>query len=118
MSNPFNFQMVIGNLGKKPELQKFKNGTPYCFFEIASNRQGEEAGCDWIRCRVTNGAAEAMVKYGDKGRRVMVTGEHRQGFQSEKAFSFLKGDSFRFLDANPNKGEAETFSDPDADEIP
>lgn len=118
MSNPFNFQMVIGNLGKKPELQKFSNGTVYCFFEVANNRQGEDAGCDWIRCRVTAGAAEAMVKYGDKGRRVMVTGEHRQGYQNEKAFSFLKADSFRFLDANPNKGAEETggFSDPD--EIP
>jgi single-stranded DNA-binding protein len=117
MSNPFNMQMVIGNLGKKPELKKFSNGTVYAFFEVANNRLGEKAGTDWIRCRVTNGAAEALVKYGEKGRRVMVVGEHRQGYENEKAFSFLKADSFRFIDANPNKGEAETFSDDDV-EIP
>jgi len=76
----FNKIIVIGNLGRDPEMRFTPQGTPVCSFTMASNeRRKDKAGepqdvTTWFRVTVWGKQAETASKYLTKGRQVYVEG--------------------------------------------
>lgn len=75
--------ILVGNLGRDPELRYMPDGTAVTSFSLATNRrwtnadgsQGEETV--WFRVSVWRRQAETVAQYLTKGRQVMVEGRLR-----------------------------------------
>ncbi len=76
----FNKVIVVGNLGRDPEMKFTPQGTPVCTFSVATNerrrgREGEQQDVTtWFRVTVWGRQAETASKYLTKGRSVYVEG--------------------------------------------
>lgn len=76
----FNKVIVVGNLGRDPEMRYTPQGTPVCTFSVATNeRKKTSAGeqqdiTTWFRVTVWGKQAENVSKYLTKGRSVYVEG--------------------------------------------
>lgn len=72
--------IIVGNLGRDPEMRYTGDGTPVTSFSVATNRrwtnsdgsQGEETV--WFRVSAWRRLAETCAQYLSKGRQVMVEG--------------------------------------------
>ena len=76
----FNKIIVVGNLGRDPELRYTPQGTAVCSFTVASNeRRKDKNGMQqdfttWFRVTVWGKQAETVSKYLSKGRSVYIEG--------------------------------------------
>jgi single-strand DNA-binding protein len=76
----FNKVIVVGNLGRDPEMRFTPQGTPVCTFSVATNeKRKDKAGepqdfTTWFRVTVWGKQAETVSKYLTKGRSVYVEG--------------------------------------------
>ena len=76
----FNKIIIVGNLGRDPELRYTPQGNAVCNFSMATNeRRRDKAGeqqdiTTWFRVTVWGKQAENVSKYLAKGRRVYVEG--------------------------------------------
>ena len=72
--------ILVGNLGRDPELRYTKSGQPVATFSLATNerfqnREGEvQERTEWHRVVVYGRAAENCAQYLSKGRSVYVEG--------------------------------------------
>jgi single-strand DNA-binding protein len=79
----FNKVILVGNLGRDPELRYTAQGTPVCSFSIATNerrkdRNGEmQDHTTWFRVTLWNRLAETASQYLQKGRQVYIEGRLR-----------------------------------------
>jgi len=72
--------IIVGNLGRDPEMRYTADGTPVTSFSVATNRRwtsqdgskGEETV--WFRVSAWRRTAETCAQYLSKGRQVMVEG--------------------------------------------
>ena len=71
--------IIVGNLGRDPEMRYTPDGTPVTNFSVATNRrcnqdgsQGEET--TWFRVTAWRRQAEVAAEYLSKGREVMIEG--------------------------------------------
>lgn len=75
-----NKAVLIGNLGKDPELRYTPSGTAICTFSLATtdrfkNKQGEQQDkTEWHNIVVWAGLAEICGKYLTKGKQVYIEG--------------------------------------------
>ena len=75
--------MLIGHLGRDPELRYTASGTPVCNFSMAvsrrwSGRDGEQQEeTEWFRVTAWNKLAETCANYLAKGRQVYIEGRVR-----------------------------------------
>ncbi len=75
-----NKAILVGNLGKDPELRYTPSGTAVCTFSIATsdrfkNKQGEQQErTEWHNIVVWAGLAEICGKYLTKGKQVYIEG--------------------------------------------
>jgi single-strand DNA-binding protein len=73
--------IIVGNLGRDPEMRYTPDGTPVTSFSVATNRkwnnpdgsQGEET--TWFRVTAWRRTAEVCNQYLQKGRLVLIEGE-------------------------------------------
>src|ERR687895_110228 len=76
----FNKIIVVGNLGRDPEMRFTPQGTAVCSFTVATNeRRKDKTGeqqdvTTWFRVTVWGKQAETVSKYLTKGRSVYVEG--------------------------------------------
>lgn len=79
----FNKVIIVGNLGRDPELRYAPSGTPVCSFSLATNekrkvKSGEfEEVVTWFRVTLFGKQAEAAANYLVKGRPVFIEGRLR-----------------------------------------
>lgn len=79
----FNKIILVGNLGKDPELRYTPQGTPVCSFTMATNeRKRDKTGesqdvTTWFRVTLWGRQAETASQYLTKGRPVYVEGRLR-----------------------------------------
>jgi single-strand DNA-binding protein len=75
-----NKAILVGNLGKDPELRYTPSGTAVCTFSLATtdrfkNKQGEQQErTEWHNIVVWAGLAEICGKYLTKGKQVYIEG--------------------------------------------
>ena len=75
-----NKAILVGNLGKDPELRYTPSGTAVCTFTLATserfkNKQGEQQDrTEWHNIVVWAGLAEICGKYLTKGKQVYIEG--------------------------------------------
>lgn len=129
--------MIIGNVGRDPELKMTANGKPVCEFSVAVNRvfgggQGGERQeqTDWYRVSCWGRQAETAQQIVSKGRLVFVEGRFSprewQGNDGQKRLSLeISADNFQMLDSRRDRAEGATAAPPpaegntfDPDEIP
>ena len=79
----FNKIILVGNLGRDPELRYTPQGTPVCSFTMSTNeRRRDKSGeqqdlTTWFRVTLWGRQAEAASQYLTKGRPVYVEGRLR-----------------------------------------
>jgi single-strand DNA-binding protein len=79
----FNRIIIVGNLGRDPELRYTPQGTPVCTFTMATNdrrkdRNGEMTDqTTWFRVTLWNRQAETASQYLHKGKSVYIEGRLR-----------------------------------------
>ena len=81
MAGAFEQTIIVGNVGRDPELRYTQSGRAVCDFSVAvttrwrdsqTNEQKEKTS--WYRCTTWAGLAEVCNKYVKKGMSVLVTG--------------------------------------------
>jgi single-strand DNA-binding protein len=79
----FNKIIIVGNLGKDPELRYTPQGTAVCSFSVATNEKRKDKSGEmqdvttWFRVTLWNRQAENASKYLSKGRPVYIEGRLR-----------------------------------------
>ena len=77
----YQYTIIIGNVGRDPELRYTQSGVAVCDFSVAvsrrwndrtSNEQREET--TWFRVSAWRGLAETANQYVHKGMQIMVAG--------------------------------------------
>ena len=78
----YQYTVIVGNVGRDPELRYTPNGQAVCDFSVAVNRYWTDRISNerrekntWFRVTCWNKLAEAVNQYVRKGRQVLVTGE-------------------------------------------
>jgi single-strand DNA-binding protein len=83
--------MLIGNLGKDPDLQVTSDGTPYTRFSLAVNRSYKTASgekkeeTEWFNIVAWRQLAEICEKYLHKGSKVYIEGRLTQRKYTDKS---------------------------------
>jgi single-strand DNA-binding protein len=79
----FNKIIVVGNLGRDPELRYTPQGTPVCSFTVATNEKRKDRAGEtqdvttWFRVTLWGRQAETASQYLAKGRPIYVEGRLR-----------------------------------------
>jgi single-strand DNA-binding protein len=79
----FNKIILVGNLGRDPELRYTPQGTPVCSFTVATNeKRKDKAGemqdvTTWFRVTFWGRQAETASQYLTKGRPIYIEGRLR-----------------------------------------
>ena len=126
----YNKVVIIGNLGRDPELRYTPNGTPVCTFSIATNerrkdRNGEyQDHVTWFRITLWQRRAEAASQYLSKGLPVYIEGRlrveeyvDRDGKQRHSLE--VEATEMQFLSGRQERGEAssqQSHNEPDLSE--
>jgi len=79
MSRSVNKIILVGNVGRDPDIQQTKNGTKVAHFSLATNRRApagadEEEHTDWHRLTLWNRLAQFAEDYVKTGDRIYVEG--------------------------------------------
>ena len=79
----FNKIILVGNLGRDPELRYTPQGTPVCSFTVATNEKRKDKSGEmqdfttWFRVTLWGRQAETASQYLTKGRPIYVEGRLR-----------------------------------------
>jgi single-strand DNA-binding protein len=77
--------MILGHLGRDPNMRYTPSGVPVCDFSVATNRKWKtQDGADgeettWFQVTTWRGLAENCNRYLSKGRAVLIEGELKPG---------------------------------------
>lgn len=77
MSRSVNKMILVGNVGRDPDIQQTKNGTKVAHFSLATNRRPDPEGnerTDWHRITVWNRTAQFVEDYVRAGDRLYLEG--------------------------------------------
>src|SRR5262245_30054509 len=79
----FNKVILVGNLGRDPELKYSNSGTPVCTFSMATKaKKNDQSGeyqdqVTWFKVTLLGRQAETASQYLSKGRPVYIEGRLR-----------------------------------------
>ena len=78
----YQYTIIIGNVGRDPELRYTQSGVAVCDFSVAVSRKWTDRATNeprekttWFRVSAWRGLAETCNQYVRKGMSVMVTGD-------------------------------------------
>lgn len=119
----YQYTIIIGNVGRDPEMRYTQSGVAVCDFSVAvsrkwtdktTNERKEET--EWFRVSAWRGLAETCNQYVRKGMQIMVTGR-----VSASAYTAQDGTARASLELNAldvqflgQRGDAAAQSDADA----
>lgn len=115
--------LLIGNLGKDPEVRYTQDGNAVAHFSLGVRRSFGRDGnyeTDWFNCACFGKRAEVVEKHLRKGSKIGVTGEMQQNNytnkEGQKVYSFqVMVESFDFLDKKSTNAEATAVPDGGSD---
>ena len=114
----FNKIILVGNLGRDPELKFTPQGTPVCTFSLATNerrkeiKSGEQKDITtWFRVTLWGRQAETAAQYLQKGRAAYVEGrlrvEEYTGKEGGPRYSLeVNATDLQFIDGGRDAGES------------
>lgn len=77
----YQYTVIIGNVGRDPELRYTQNGVAVCDFSVAVSRRWTDRSTNeareettWFRVSAWRNLAETVNQYVHKGMQIMVTG--------------------------------------------
>lgn len=77
----YQYTIIIGNVGRDPELRYTQSGVAVCDFSVAVSRRWTDRNSNerreqttWFRVSCWRGLAETVNQYVHKGMQIMVTG--------------------------------------------
>jgi len=120
--------IVVGHLGRDPEMRYTPDGTPVTSFNIATTRKWTNAEgqqqekTTWFRVTTWRKLAENCNQYLTKGRLVLVTGDIDVSAWSDKtsgearASLELRARTVRFLGGKGEKAKVAEEAAPEAEE--
>lgn len=107
MARGINKAILIGNLGKDPEIQNFDKGVKKASFSLATtetyrNREGQEMEqTEWHNIILWRGLAEIAEKYLRKGSQVYIEGRIRnRSYEKDgqkRYITEIEGDTLNLL---------------------
>ena len=132
MASGLNKVMIIGNLGRDPEIKYLASGTPVTSFKVAVNRnwktpEGEtREETEWFNVVAYNKLAETCGEWLSKGRKVYVEGRlHTRSYETpdgqKKYWTEVVANTMLLLDSKPRTegiGEEEMAEEASLDDIP
>jgi len=133
MAGSLNKVMIIGNVGRDPEMRYLQNGTPVTSFSVAAGRtwttpEGERREeTEWFNVVAWNKLAETCNQLITKGRKVYIEGRLRthswEGQDGQKRYrTEVVASSMILLDSRPrvaaNVEEPGVVEDVEPDDIP
>jgi len=86
----FNKIILVGNLGRDPELRYTGSGTPVCSFSVATTEKRKDASgqyteeTTWFRVTAWQKMAETASQYLQKGRQVYIEGRLRSDSYTDR----------------------------------
>lgn len=106
--------IVVGNLGKDPEVKFLPSGMAVCSFSVATSRKWKEKASgelkeetEWFNVEVFGAQAEPCGQYLAKGRKVLVEGRMKTNIEEKngvkKYWVKLIADSVKFLESKGDK---------------
>ena len=117
--------MIIGNLGRDPEMRYTPNGRPVTEFSVAVSHRGKDAqsgewvdqGTDWYRVTIWGERGERAAEQFRKGNKVFVEGRFRtreyEAKDGQKRTSLeITADNVISLDARVRDEESGSFAAP------
>ena len=121
----FSKAMIIGNLGRDPEMRYTPSGRPVTEFSVAVSHRSRDAasgawaddGTDWYRVTVLGERAERTAEQFRKGNKVFVEGRFRtreyEARDGQKRISLeITADNVISLDARARDEEGGGFAAP------
>lgn len=129
----FEQTIIIGNIGRDPELKYLPSGDAVCNFSVAvttrwNDRQSGEKmeRTNWYSVSAFKGTAEILCKYAKKGTAIMIEGTPAarayMGQDGEPRASLdLRVNNFQFLggsDSQPSQTDNSDASLNETDDIP
>ena len=114
--------VIVGNLGRDPELRYTASGTPVANFPVATNRRWSDGEGNvneettWFRVSVFGRQAETCNQYLEKGRSVLCDGEIRTSQYEDQEgvtrYSWeLRASIVKFLSGGEGAGGGDEFSE-------
>ena len=112
--------ILIGNVGKDPEVRYFDNGGSVANFSLATTERGYTAAngtqvpdrTDWHNIVLWRGLAEVAEKYVKKGSKVYIEGKIKTRSYDDSAgnkryVTEIWGDNLELLDRKPDNQNAQ-----------
>ena len=121
MANGVNKVILVGNLGKDPEITRLESGVKKAVFSLATtevyrNKEGEKIShTEWHNIVLWRGLAEVAENYLKKGNTVFIEGRIRRRDYEDKDgvkryITDIQGDNMTMLSSGqrpgPEQGEA------------
>lgn len=129
MAGSLNKVMLIGNLGKDPEVRTFEGGNSLARFPLATsetytNRQTNEkvTQTEWHTIVLRRGLAEIAEKYLHKGDKVFIEGRIKtrswEDEKGERKFTTeIHADNMTMLGGRPETSSEESYSGHENDAV-
>lgn len=113
----FNKILIVGNLGRDPELRYTPQGDPVCSFTLATNEKRKDKSGElqdhttWFKVTLWGKKAEAAAQYLAKGRPVYIEGRLRVEEWTDRDGKprhtlEVNGTEMQFIGGNKQDGEA------------
>jgi single-strand DNA-binding protein len=132
MANGVNKVILIGNLGRDPEVQNFENGVKKATFTLATTesykvKDGDRTThTEWHNIVMWRGLADVAERFLKKGSTIYVEGRIRrreyEDKEGQKKFMYeILGDSMQMLGGGPRRDEpngASPSQEPAREDIP
>ena len=105
--------ILIGRITKDLELRSTQNGTSVCEFNLAVNRDKDNA--DFINCIVWGVQAENLKKYQSKGSQIAICGEIRTDSyevnEKKKYKTYVLANNIEYLSKTEKKEETNPYEE-------
>ncbi len=106
--------ILVGHVGKDPEVKHLDNGSAFARFTLATsetykNKDGEKiTNTEWHNIVVWRGLADVAEKYVKKGNKLYIEGKITSRTYEQdgatKYFSEIVGNTMQMLDTKPSSG--------------
>jgi single-strand DNA-binding protein len=111
--------ILIGNVGKEPEVRYYDNGGAVANFSLATTERGYTAAngtqvpdrTEWHNIVLWRGLAEIAEKYVHKGSKIYIEGKIRtRSYEDQQGIkryvTEVWGDTLELLDRKPDSGQS------------